>query len=190
MRAMSWAMLAAAGMCVPFLHHGHIEMFIADVRRRFERDRTSPGGRSHQVSSRLAVPSRAPSTRYEVAVRRKTRGVEIAVFFEGEPAAVDGWLSLLADHAAEIRAGLGNVEPERLKRTQARLRHVQVVSHGSDWSPKRDLTPPLVEDVSQRLSRFIELFEPIVSTMRGRSLAGRTTPSPAESARSRRRPPR
>lgn len=149
---------------VPFLHHGHIEMFISDVRRMFARDR-GRGGRIEQASSRLTVASRDRAMRYEVAVRRKTRAVETSLYFEGAPQEVDRWLALLADHADAIRTQLGRgVEPERLTRTTARLHVTQIITaDDDDWSPKRDLTQELAEKIAERLARFIEVLEPIVA---------------------------
>jgi hypothetical protein len=155
-------------LTVPFLHHGHIEMFISDVRRKFERMARARGSRITQASSRLSVAAGVPSMRYEVAVRRKTRAVETSLYFEGSHEDVDQWLQLLAEHAGPIRAALGSgVEPERLKRTAARLRQVQVITDpDDDWSPKRDLTQALVDEVSGRLSRFVRVLDPIVGRKR------------------------
>ena len=163
MRLRDAAFLLVAMAVVPFLHHGHIEMFIGDVRRAFARER-GRGGRIEQASSRLTVASRDPSMRYEVAVRRKTRAVETSLHFEGSSEDVDRWLALLADNAGAIRAQLGRaVEPERLTRTTARLHVTQIITaEDDDWSPKRDLTPELVDEIAARLSRFVDVLEPIV----------------------------
>jgi hypothetical protein len=141
-------------------------MFIGDVRRVFARGRS--GRRIEQASSRLTVASRDPAMRYEIAVRRKTRAVETSLLFEGARKDVDGWLALLAEHAQEIRAQLGcGVEPERLTRTSARLHVTQIITaEHDDWSPKRDLTPALVEEIAARLSRFIDVLEPILTDVR------------------------
>jgi hypothetical protein len=157
------ALLAITAVFTSFLHHGHIEMFISDVRRAFSHGARS-NGRVEQASSRLSVASLAPGMRYEVAVRRKTRAVETSLHLEAAPAEVDQWLALLAEHADEIRAQLGSgVEPERLTRTSARLHHTQIITaHDDAWSPKRDLTPDLVDEIAARLARFMEVLEPIV----------------------------
>lgn len=158
------ALLLLALVTVPFLHHGHIGMFISDVRRRFE-GRSTVRRRLRQESSRLSMASGEPLMRYEVAVRRKTRAVETSLYFEGEREGVDRWVERLAQHADAIRAKLGpDVEPERLTRTSARLRQVRLISTVADWSPKRDLTPELVTEIAEQLSRFVEVLEPIVAT--------------------------
>ncbi len=164
MQVVAIALFAAVVAFVPFLHHGHIIMFISDVRRAFERGARGRGASVTQASSRLSVTSGVTAMRYEVAVRRKTQAVETSLYFESEREDVDRWLELLADHADAIRRELGSiVEPERLSRTSARLHWTQIITEvDAGWSPKRDLTPELVEEIAARLARFVEVLEPVV----------------------------
>jgi hypothetical protein len=163
---MALLLLASALLMLPFLHHGHIEMFISDVRRALAEHGVA-NRRVRQKSSMLEIASAAPSMRYAIAVRRKTRAVETSLQFEGTREEVDAWLELLAHHEERIRSKLGpEVEPERMTRTSARLLHMQIVSESADWSPKRDLTPDLAIAVEGLLEDFIEVLEPIVAPTR------------------------
>jgi hypothetical protein len=176
MHIASTALLAILAVTVPLLHHGHIEMFISDVRRVFERSTRGRSARITQGSSRLTVAASASAMRYEVAVRRKTRAVETSLRFDGTSEDADRWLELLADRADGIRRALGSgVEPERLTRTAARLHWTQIITNvDADWSPKRDLTPELVEEIAARLARFVAVLEPIVvAGERGRAAGHR-----------------
>jgi hypothetical protein len=62
-----------------------------------------------------------------------------------------------------LRSRLGSdIELEQWTRSWTRVHHTTVLGRG-DWSPKRDLTPELVEETSRRLRHFIRVLQPIVA---------------------------
>jgi hypothetical protein len=163
---------------VPFLHHGHIAMFITDVRQRVEKsgDRRMRDARIEQESSKLRLSFGHSATRYEVSVHRKTRSVDVALNLEGSPADNERTQDALVAAADEIRATLGrDIELERLPTHRARLVRKLKLSD-ADWSPKRDLTPAVVADTSDLLVCFIRTLDPIV---RRRRASDRRTPPEA-----------
>ena len=176
------AALAAVLAVLALLHHGHIQMFLSDVRDRLTRGRSTrlAGATVEQASSHLQVHFGDPAVHYEVAVHRKSRSVEVGLHFEGAREENDRWLALLAGHADAIRAQLGStVELEPWTRGWARLHDSRVVSD-DDWRPKRDLTPALARDVAQRLVRFIRALEPLLERERRRH-----APAPSSSGANR-----
>ena len=50
---------------------------------------------------------------------------------------------------------------ENWGRSWTRVHDSTVLSRG-DWSPKRDLTPALVEETARKLLRFIRVLQPVV----------------------------
>jgi hypothetical protein len=152
--------LIVASTFVSLLHHGHIAFFLTDVRARLAAKGGAAlrGARIEQESSRLRVSFGDARTHYELSVHRKTRSVDVALYFD-QSVSVEGALS---DNADAIRARLGrDVELEPLPSHRVRLVRMQRLSDG-DWSPKRDLTPAVVRDTSDLLLRFIRTLEPIV----------------------------
>jgi hypothetical protein len=167
---MKFASLAAriiavvvACRAVAFLHHGHIAMFLTDVRERLSRDQKGEldGARLHQESSKLQIDFGHPEIHYVVAVHRKTRSLEVGLHFEGDPEDNRQRLRGLSERkslAARLGAG---VEMEQWTRDRTRVHHSTVLARG-DWSPKRDLTPELVRETTRRLLRFIRVLQPLV----------------------------
>jgi len=156
--------LGAAVAFSAFLHHGHIAMFLTDVRTRLARKGSTrlPGSKVVQESSRLQVHFGDPSVHYQVAVHRKSRSLEVGLHFEGERAENERWLRLLSDRSDEIRRKLGpSVEFEQWTRKWTRLHETRVLS-GDDWSPKRDLTPRLAEETATRVMRFVRVLQPLI----------------------------
>jgi hypothetical protein len=53
------------------------------------------------------------------------------------------------------------VELERWDRSWTRVHDSTVLSSG-DWSPKRDLTPKVVDETAKKLLRFVRVLQPMV----------------------------
>jgi hypothetical protein len=147
-----------------FLHHGHIQFFLTDVRRLLTGKASSrlQGSTINQESSRLQLYFADPATYYEVAVRRITRSLEVGLYLDGSAEQNARLRQLLADRSGDIRAKLGRrVELEDWTKNRTRLGQTRILS-GDDWSPKRDLTPALVDETADLVLRFIRVLEPIL----------------------------
>lgn len=154
--------LALAATAVSLLHHGHIVMFLTDVRARLRRAKELDGAQIRQEMSKLEMHFGEPDLHYVVAVHRKTRSLEVGLHFEGSREDNERRLQALADRSATLRSRLGNnIELEQWNRTWTRVHDSTVLTRG-DWSPKRDLTPELVEDTARKLLRFIRVLQPMV----------------------------
>jgi hypothetical protein len=157
-----FAALAIACIAVSLLHHGHIVMFLTDVRARLRGAKELEGGRVLQEPSKLEVHFGNPDVHYIVAVHRKMRSLEVGLHFEGERDENERHLQVLADRARTLRSRLGpNIEMEHWGRSWTRVHDSTVLSRG-DWSPKRDLTPALVERTARKLLRFVRVLQPMV----------------------------
>jgi hypothetical protein len=163
------AVLVPVCATVAFLHHGHIAMFVQDVRAELARAKPAALRKRHHVrvaSSMLQVWFDDPATHYEVAVHRKNRTLEVGLHFEGDAAENRRMLEALAARADDIHARLGaHVEFEQWTRAWTRVHHSTPLA-GEDWSPKRDLTPSLVRDSARLLGRFVRVLQPIVERSR------------------------
>jgi hypothetical protein len=157
-----FAALTFTCIAVSLLHHGHIVMFLTDVRARLRGAKEIDGGRVRQEPSKLEVSFADPDTHYIVAIHRKTRSLEVGLHFEGSAVDNERRLQAIADRAGTVRARLGaNVELERWGRTWTRV-HDSTLLSGDDWSPKRDLTPSLAHATARRLLRFVRVLQPMV----------------------------
>ena len=153
--------LTLACIAVSLLHHGHIVMFLTDVRARLRGAKELDGARVRQESSKLEVHFGDPDVHYIVAVHRKTRSLEVGLHFEGERDENERRLQVLADRSRTLRSRLGtNIEMEQWGRSWTRVHDSTVLSRG-DWSPKRDLTPAVVEETARKLLRFIRVLQPM-----------------------------
>jgi hypothetical protein len=137
-------LLTVACVCatVPFLHHGHIIMFITDVRHRVVKsgDHRVRDAHIEQGASRLRLTFGDSATSYEVSVHRQTRSVDVALNLEGSAAENQRMQDALVATADNVRGKLGpNVELEPLPANRARLVRRRRLSD-ADWSPKRDLS--------------------------------------------------
>lgn len=154
--------LTCATASLSLMHHGHIVMFLTDVRARLRGSKELTGARIRQESSKLEVGFGEPDVHYVVAVHRKTRSLEVGLHFEGDQAENERRLQALANRAGTLRSRLGkNFELEQLNRTWTRVHDSTVLSSG-DWSPKRELTPEVVEATARKLLRFIRVLRPMV----------------------------
>jgi len=161
--ALRICVVGVACHAVAFLHHGHIVMFLSDVLERLRRDQQGEldGARVRQESSKLQVDFGEPSVHYVVAVHRKTRSLEVALHFEGDRDDNQRHLRELSERKSlPSRLGKG-LEMEQWTRDWTRVHRTTVLSRG-DWSPKRDLTPDLVQQTARTLLRFIRLLRPLV----------------------------
>ncbi|MEX2247177.1 MAG: hypothetical protein WEC75_10870 [Dehalococcoidia bacterium] len=162
-----------AGVAMVFaalLHHGHIVMFLTEVREGLRRKGAARlrGSRIRQESSRLEVDFGDPAVHYVVAVHRKWRSLEIGLHFEGERADNERRLGLLAERSDAIRRRLGaGVEFETWTKQWTRVHESTVVCSSDDWSPKRDLTPALARSTVTRFLRFVRVLQPLVERERG-----------------------
>jgi hypothetical protein len=164
-----WVRLGAQVTCVliaatavSLLHHGHIVMFLTEVRARIRRAKELEGARVREESSKLEIDFGLPDAHYVVAVHPKTRSLEVGLHFEGAARENERRLQALAERAGTLRSRLGtNVELERWDRSWTRVHDSTVLSSG-DWSPKRDLTPKVVDETAKKLLRFVRVLQPMV----------------------------
>ena len=166
--------LAAVGGSVSListLHHGHVIMFLdkvyelveARLGRRFAKRRWK------RQPSMIQLYFDDVTVHYEASVRRKTRSIEVGLHFEGERERNARWAELLAERSDGIRSQLGpSAELEQWTRKWTRL-HEQHLVNEAEWKPKRDLTQELAHRVAERLARYVEVLEPIVSKERRRA---------------------
>lgn len=165
------AVLGGSVSLVSTLHHGHVIMFLdkvydlveARLGRRFAKRRWE------RRSSMIQLYFGDIAVHYEASVQRKTRSIEVGLHFEGERERNEHWADLLAERLVEIQSQLGpTAELEQWTRKWTRL-HEQHVVNKDEWKPKRDLTRELAQRVAERLARYVEVLEPIVSRERRRA---------------------
>ena len=166
--------LAALGgwsLLVCTFHHGHVILFLEDVYELVEArlGRRFPKRRWERRPSMIQLYFDDLSVHYEASVRRKTRSIEVGLHFEGERERNEHWADLLAERLVEIQSQLGpTAELEQWTRKWTRL-HEQHVVNKDEWKPKRDLTHELAQRIAERLARYVEVLEPIVSRERRRA---------------------
>ena len=154
--------MAVATSFVALMHHGHIAMFLTDVRAGLRGRKELAGARIRQEPSKLEIDFGDPATHYIVAVHRKQRALEVGLHFEGERDENERRLQMLADRGGVLKSRLGGgIEMEHLGRGWTRVHDTTVLSRG-DWSPRRDLTPDVVRDTTRKLLRFIRVLQPMV----------------------------
>ena len=161
------AVMAVAAVAALW-HHGHIRNFLFAVYDVLSRRLPEPLRQHdwHVRSSMLQVHFGNPALHYEVSVHRKARCLEVGLHFEGEREENYRWVEVLAARSMEIQAELGpDVELEEWTRRWTRLYALRPVG-GELWRPSRDLTEALVEEMAERLARFIEVLEPILAEER------------------------
>jgi hypothetical protein len=155
-------LVGAVASAVALLHHGHIVMFLTDVRARLSGRKEMEGARVRQEPSKLEIDFGDAATHFIVAVHRKQRSLEVGLHFEGGREDNERRLRALAERADTLRRQLGHgVEMDQWHRSWTRV-HETVVLSGDDWSPKRDLTPEVVDETANRVLRFIRVLRPIV----------------------------
>jgi hypothetical protein len=150
-------------------HHLHLEQFLLDVQDVVAKRLPKPLRRYkwRSRSSLLQVYFQEPAVHYEVWVQRKTGSVEIGLHFEGDRELNYRWAAALAEHAPEIQAQLGpDVELEEWTQKWTRLHEQRTMPGGEGWRPKDQLTDELVQQIGERLARFIEVLEPIMAEER------------------------
>lgn len=109
--------------------------------------------------SLLQVYFEKPSVHYEVWVQRRARQIELGLHFEGDRDESYAWAERLAPRAIEIQAQLGaSVELEEWTPKWTRLHETIHM--------EADLSEELATSVAKRLTRFIEVLEPILEAER------------------------
>jgi len=165
------AALTVTVVATALAHHGHILMFLGDLRDLVAR-KLPKRYRDYQCRvgpSMLQVYRDDPSVHYEVWVQRTTRSLGIGLHFEGDRESNRRWADAVAERAVELRAQLGaGVELERWTKGWARVYESRRVG-GAEWHPKYDLTPELAREVGARLVRYVEVLEPVLAEERRRT---------------------
>lgn len=193
-------------MAAALLHHGHIIAFLGLVRELTSR-RLPKKYRSYRWYARPSVLQlyvRDPAIHYEVWVQRTARAIEVGLHFEGERAQNRRWAEALAERALEIQSQLGRkVELEEWGKGWARLHETHAVGRDK-WQPKYDSTDELAEQTAERLTRYVEVLEPVLAeekkrvaatggpdraNRRGDAGGGAASPSVARRRQGRSRPP-
>ena len=166
------ALTGAAGI-LALWHHGHIRDFMFAVYDALPR-RLPKRLRTHDWRvgpSMLQVYFGSPTVHYELSVHRKARCLEVGLHFEGERDENYRWAKRLAARSLEVQAKLGpEVEMEEWTRRWTRLHESRPIG-GEEWRPSQDLTAELVEEMADRLARFIEVLEPILAEERAGTTA-------------------
>jgi hypothetical protein len=168
------AALAAAVTLTATLHHGHIAGFLNDVYDALSKRLPKRPKHDWRIrTSILQVYFGDPSIHYEVWVQRKGWCIEIGLHFEGEREQNYGWAAALAPRALEIQSQLGpGVELEEWTAKWTRL-HESIPLSGDPKKPiKLVLNEELVEEVAERVSRFVEVMEPMLAEEREGIVAG------------------
>lgn len=176
-------LVSSVALATSLFHHGHIIMFLARVRDLLPRHLRGALKRYdlEERPSALQLSFGDPAASYKVAVQRKQRAIEIGLYLDAGREANQRWMQALGEHDVAIRAQLGpGVELEQWTKDAVRLHESRPVA-GPDWSPKRDLTEALANEIAERLARYVEVLQPL--------LAGKRTPvrrAPAQAPRARR----
>lgn len=158
-------LMAIVACFVALLHHGHIVMFLTDVRAQLRGRKELQGARIRQESSKLEIDFGDPDTHYVVAVHRKQRSLEVGLHFEGERDENERQLQELAERCDALRSRLGgDIDIEHWGRGWTRVHDTTVLS-SEDWSPKRDLTQAMVLDTARRVLRFVRVLQPLVKRL-------------------------
>jgi hypothetical protein len=158
-------LMAIVACFITLLHHGHIVMFLTDVRAQLRGRKEMDGARIRQEPSKLEIDFGDPDTHYIVAVHRKQRSLEVGLHFEGERDENERRLQMLADRGDMLRSRLGaSIEMEHWGRGWTRVHDTTVLS-SEDWSPKRDLTQAMVLDTARRVLRFVRVLQPLVKRL-------------------------
>ncbi|MEX1254358.1 MAG: hypothetical protein WEE64_08450 [Dehalococcoidia bacterium] len=157
------------------LHHGHIRDFLHAVYDALSH-RLPKRLRKHEWRVRtsiLQVYFDDPTVHYEVWVQRKGWCIEIGLHFEGEREQNYRWAAALAPRALEIQSQLGpGVELEEWTAKWTRL-HESLPLSGDPKKPiKLVLSEELVEEIADRVARFVEVMEPVLAEERKRRVAG------------------
>ncbi len=184
--------ISAIAAGVSTWHHLHLQNFLLAVQdlvaKRLPKALRRYKWRSR--SSLLQLYFGEPAVHYEVWVQRKTGSVEIGLHFEGDREENYRWAAALAEHAPEIQAQLGpDVELEEWTQKWTRLHEQRSLPGDQSWRPKDQLTDELVEEIGERLARFIEVLEPIVAGERKNVIVSAGAKKKPASVR-RRAPPR
>jgi hypothetical protein len=170
--ALKLVVLGAFVSNAALLHHGHINQFLYAVYDALHRRLPKPL-RKHDWRVRtsiLQVYFGDPTVHYEVWVQRKGWCVEVGLHFEGGDRERNYlWAAALAPRALEIQSQLGpGVELEEWTAKWTRLHESRPLPGDSKKPIKLVLSEELVDEVAERVARFVEVMEPLLAEERKR----------------------